>query len=71
MMWGGNFKQMPDQQVLDFTSGWDVKSKPAYDERLLPYDIKVNQVHRQMLAGQGIITETELVKILAGLEHIK
>ena len=71
MMWGGNFKQMPDQQVLDFTSGWDVKSKPAYDERLLPYDIKVNQVHSQMLAGQGIITETELVKILAGLEHIK
>lgn len=71
MLWGGNFKQMPDQEVLGFTSGWDVKSKPAYDERLLPYDIKVNQVHSQMLADQGIITETELAKILTGLDQLK
>lgn len=71
LLWGGNFKQMPDQQVLDFTSGWDVKSKPAYDERLLPYDIKVNQVHSQMLAQQGIITSSELEKISACLDQIK
>jgi argininosuccinate lyase len=70
-LWGGNFKQMPSQKIIDFTSGWDVKPKKPYDERLIPYDILVNQAHSKMLAKQGIISQNDAKKLLAGLNQIK
>lgn len=70
-LWGGNFCQLPSQKVLDFTSGWDVKSKKPYDERLIPYDIAVNLAHCKMLVKQGIISQTIAGKLIKGLNEIK
>lgn len=70
-LWGGNFDTLPSQDIIDFTSGWDVKAKPAYDERLIPYDIAVNLAHCKMLAKQKIINQTDAGKLIKGLNKIK
>lgn len=70
-LWGGNFKKLPSQNIIDFTSGWDVKAKPAYDERIIPYDIAVNLIHCKMLAKQKIISQTDAEKLIKGLNEIK
>lgn len=70
-LWGGNFRRLPSQEIIDFTSGWDVKSKKPYDERLIPYDIAVNLAHAKMLAKQGIISQTDADKLIKGLKEIK
>ena len=70
-LWGGNFSKLPSQKIIDFTSGWDVKLKKPYDERLIPYDIAVNLAHCKMLAKQGIISQTIAGKLIKGLNEIK
>lgn len=62
---------MPPQHILDFASGSDVKGKKPYDERLIPYDIAVNQAHVKMLSKQQIISAQDARLLLKGLEEIK
>ena len=70
-LWGGNFSHLPPQHILDFASGSDVKGKKPYDERLIPYDIAVNQAHVKMLSKQQIISAQDARLLLKGLEEIK
>src|SRR3990167_1815913 len=70
-LWGGNFSHLPPQHILDFASGSDVKGKKPYDERLIPYDIAVNQAHVKMLSKQQIISAHDERILLQGLEEIK
>ncbi len=69
-LWGGNFKKLPSREVLEFTSGSDVKGKKPYDERLLFYDIQVNKAHARMLGRQGIISKSDTAAILKALNTI-
>ncbi len=69
-LWGGNFKKLPSYEVLEFTSGWDMRAKKPYDERLLLYDIKVNKAHTQMLWKQGIISKSDMRALLKALASI-
>jgi len=62
---------LPPQHILDFASGSDVKGKKPYDERLIPYDIAVNQAHVKMLSKQQIISAQDARLLLKGLEEIK
>ncbi|HCA66655.1 MAG TPA: argininosuccinate lyase, partial [Candidatus Jacksonbacteria bacterium] len=45
--------------------------KKPYDERLIPYDIAVNQAHVKMLSKQQIISAQDARLLLKGLEEIK
>ena len=54
-LWGNNFKALPSDEILSFTSGWDVRGKAPYDERLIAYDIKLNKAHVKMLSKQNMI----------------
>ena len=55
-----------DKQVEAFTIGED----PALDGRLVPYDCAASAAHARMLAGIGVLSETELADLLAGLDEI-
>lgn len=70
-LWGGNFSEMPPAYILEFISGWDTKGKKPYDERLVPYDIAVNQAHVKMLSKQRIISSRDARLLLQGLQEIK
>ncbi|MGB9627428.1 MAG: argininosuccinate lyase [Thermodesulfobacteriota bacterium] len=70
-LWGGRFKEMPSNEMIDFLSGRDVKGIPPCDERLIPYDLWGNQAHVLMLCKQKIISRQDGKKILKGLRKIE
>ena len=70
-LWGNNFIVQPKQNIIDFTSGNDVKIAVPADYHLLPYDIWVNKVHCLMLGKQNIITKENMIVILTGLQEIE
>lgn len=70
-LWGAAFSQEPSQAVITFTAGRDVAAVLPADEKLLPYDLWVNQAHCLMLAKQGIISLLDAGKILKGLGEIE
>ncbi|RPJ00578.1 MAG: argininosuccinate lyase, partial [Deltaproteobacteria bacterium] len=70
-LWGGTFKEMPPQEMVDFLSGRDVKAKPPADERLISYDLWGNRAHVLMLCRQGILSRQDGRKILRGLKAIE
>ncbi len=55
-----------NEQVEAFTVGEDY----LLDALLVPYDCAASKAHAQMLAGAGILDETELADLLAGLDEI-
>jgi argininosuccinate lyase len=63
-LWGGRFKEQTDKLVEEFTES------VSYDKRLAPYDIAGSTAHVKMLAKQGILTEEEADKIVAGLNKV-
>lgn len=63
--WGGRFQESTDKAVEVFTSSI------AVDSRLYRHDIEGSVAHCRMLAKQGIITDDEAEKMVAGLAKIK
>ncbi|MGN7611141.1 argininosuccinate lyase [Magnetococcales bacterium HHB-1] len=64
-LWGGRFAQSTDELVELFSASIQ------FDIRLYRQDIKGSRVHCQMLARQGIISQEDADKILAGLEQVE
>ncbi len=61
-------KEIPlDKAVEAFTVGDDYK----FDQELLPYDCVASMAHTRMLHKIGILTASELEKIIAELERIR
>ncbi len=63
-MWAGR----TDGQVEKIAD--DFNSSIRFDSRMYQQDITGSMVHAQMLANQGIITQTDADEICAGLENI-
>jgi argininosuccinate lyase len=61
----------PTPEVVAFMAGWDVASKGAADQSLLPFDLWLNRAHTRMLVAQGILSRTQGQDILGGLEAIE
>ncbi len=61
----------PTPEVVAFMAGWDVASKGAADQSLVPFDLWVNRAHTRMLVAQSIISRTQGEAILGGLEKIE
>ncbi|MGQ9507893.1 MAG: argininosuccinate lyase [Thermodesulfobacteriota bacterium] len=70
-LWGGRFKELPTQDIIEFLSGRDVKGIPPADERLIPYDLWGTEAHVLMLYRQGLLTKKEGKKILRGLKDLE
>lgn len=62
-LWGTAFKKNPSEKIIDYCSGYDAKPFPSLDSFLLPYEIKVNSAHAEMLCKQKLISKKELGKI--------
>ena len=63
-LWGGRFTKETDQLVYNFNASI------SFDKRFYKQDIKGSMAHVRMLAKQGILTEDEKEKVLAGLQGI-
>lgn len=61
----------PTPEVVAFMAGWDVASKGAADQSLVPFDLWVNRAHTRMLVAQSIISPTQGEAILSGLATIE
>jgi len=61
----------PTPEVVAFMSGWDVASKGAADQALVPFDLWVNRAHTRMLVAQSILTAAQGQAILHGLAEIE
>jgi argininosuccinate lyase len=64
-VWGGRFRE-PLDEVLD-----RFNASLAFDRRLYPQDIEGSIAHVRMLAGQGILPEEEVGRIVEGLAEIR
>ncbi len=69
-IWQQRTSMPPSELNILFTAGRDVKSKPAADELLIPYDIWTNRAHCLMLHRQKIISTDVARKILDSLDAI-
>lgn len=63
-LWGGRFAKTTDKLVEDF------HSSISFDQILYAHDIKGSMAHAKMLGRQGIITEDEADRLIAGLAGI-
>ncbi len=63
--WGGRFKKPTDTFVEEFNASIDV------DARMYAEDIAASRVHARMLGRQGILSDTDVNKILDGLDAIE
>ncbi len=63
-LWGGRFTKETDQLVYNFNASI------SFDQKFYQQDIRGSKAHVTMLAKQGILTEEEKEKILAGLDGI-
>ncbi len=61
----------PTPDVVAFMAGWDVASKGAADQALVPFDLWVNRAHTRMLVAQSILTPGQGQDILRGLAVIE
>ena len=61
----------PTPEVVAFMAGWDVASKGAADQSLVPFDLWVNRAHTRMLVAQSIISPMQGEAILGGLQKIE
>ncbi|MCD6412997.1 MAG: argininosuccinate lyase [Elusimicrobia bacterium] len=64
-LWGGRFRRGPTDKFVSF------ESSLSFDFRLAPFDIAVNRAWAKMLAKIEIISDSELKKILAGLDDVE
>lgn len=63
-MWAGRFEKPLDSLADDFNSSL------AFDRRMYRQDITGSIAHAQMLAGQGIISQSDAEQIISGLRGI-
>lgn len=63
--WGGRFSGTTDGFVESFTQS------VSFDQRLYHYDIIGSIAHARMLGHVGVLAETEVSRIVQGLEAIK
>ena len=63
-LWGGRFTKETDKLVYQFNASI------SFDKRFYAQDIKGSIAHVMMLGRQGILTEDETEKIMAGLQGI-
>lgn len=61
----------PTPEVVAFMAGWDVASKGAADQALVPFDLWVNRAHTRMLVAQSILTPEQGQAIVRGLAEIE
>ena len=61
----------PTPEIVAFMAGWDVASKGAADQALVPFDLWVNRAHTRMLVAQSILTSAQGQAILRGLAEIE
>ncbi len=61
----------PTPEVVAFMAGWDVASKGAADQSLVPFDLWVNRAHTRMLVAQSILTRAQGQAILRGLAEVE
>lgn len=61
----------PTPEVVAFMAGWDVASKGAADQALVPFDLWVNRAHTQMLVTQAILTRAQGEAIFHGLAEVE
>ncbi len=64
-MWGGRFKSGPSAIMEEINASID------YDQRLFNQDIDGSIAHASMLGQTGILTKTDVKKIISGLEEIR
>lgn len=50
---------------------WALNASLAFDRRLWPYDIRQSRAHARALLGAGVLDETELAELLAGLDAVE
>lgn len=67
----GNHLVSPTPEVVAFMAGWDVTSKGAADQSLVPFDLWVNRAHTRMLVAQSILTREQGHDILRGLDIVE
>ncbi len=63
-LWHGRFERGPAEQLLAYTV-----SLP-YDQRLFPDDIDASRAHVRGLGRVGLLDESEVQEILAGLDQV-
>ena len=61
----------PTPEVVAFMAGWDVATKGAADQALVPFDLWVNRAHTRMLVAQAILTPAQGQDILQGLGELE
>jgi argininosuccinate lyase len=61
----------PTPEVVAFMAGWDVATKGAADQALVPFDLWVNRAHTRMLVAQAILTPAQGQAILQGLGELE
>ncbi|MBM3223966.1 MAG: hypothetical protein FJZ47_09215, partial [Candidatus Tectomicrobia bacterium] len=61
----------PTPEVVAFMAGWDVASKGAADQALVPFDLWLNRAHTRMLVAQAILTPAQGQAILQGLDEVE
>ena len=67
----GNRLVSPTPEVVAFMAGWDVASKGAADQSLVPFDLWVNRAHAHMLVNRSILTAEQGRAIVDGLAEIE
>jgi argininosuccinate lyase len=63
-MWSGRFRQALDPQFERWQCSFD------FDRRLLTYELAASGVHARALKDAGVLSATELISILEGLQQI-
>jgi len=63
-MWSGRFRQPLDADFERWQRSFD------FDRRLLKYELAASQAHARALKNAGVLSSSELISILQGLEEI-
>ena len=63
-MWSGRFRQPLDPAFERWQRSF------AFDRRLLSYELAASQAHARALKSAGVLSSSELISILEGLEKI-
>src|SRR4051812_14677997 len=63
-MWGGRFGEGPAKIMEEINASID------FDKRLADQDIRASRAHVEMLAAQGIVSQSDADAILDGLQKI-
>ncbi len=63
-MWSGRFRQPLDPDFERWQRSFD------FDRRLLTHELAASSAHARALANAGILSSSELISVLQGLEQI-